>query len=112
MTDDVRRLLTAIENGRRDDIREAAKELESLATETALLLISLLNSGERADTRAAVAYVLGHSRCACASECPQGAHRIRKSSSASPKRADFSFLCRSRPSRSCPFLRVYGGDRG
>ncbi len=66
MTDDVRRLVAAIENGARDDIWEAAKELESLATETALFLISLLNSGKRADTRAGAAYVLGHSRCACA----------------------------------------------
>src|ERR1700728_4236320 len=66
MIKDIRPLLTAIETGTMDDTWEAAKELSSIGTETILLLISLLTKADKADSRAAAAYILGANRYASA----------------------------------------------
>lgn len=66
MTENLSNLLSTVENGDREDIWEAAKRLSAFATEMASALISLLDRAERADTRAAAAYVLGFARFASA----------------------------------------------
>ncbi len=66
MTVDIRGSLKAIETGTREEIWEAAKQLESLAAEIVLSLIRLLENAECADTRAAAAHVLGLGRYASA----------------------------------------------
>lgn len=66
MTERIQNLLTTVKNGSREDIWEAAKELSTFATEMASSLMSLLDKAERADTRAAAAYVLGFGRFASA----------------------------------------------
>ncbi len=62
MTEHIRNLLRTVENGSRENIWEAAKELSTFATDMASSLISLLDNAERAETRAAAAYVLGFGR--------------------------------------------------
>lgn len=66
MTEHIQNLLRAVENGSRENIWEAARELSTFATDMASSLLSLLGSAERADTRAAAAYVLGFGRFASA----------------------------------------------
>jgi len=66
MTPNIQDLLRSVENGSREDMWEAAKELSTLAADMASSLISLLENAERAETRAAAAYVLGFGRFASA----------------------------------------------
>lgn len=66
MIEDIQRLFGAIENGTREEIWEAAKQLESVAIEMVLFLVGVLEDAKRADTRAAAAYVLGFGRFGCA----------------------------------------------
>jgi HEAT repeat protein len=66
MTEHIQNLLRTVENGSRENIWEAAKELSTFATDMASSLISLLEKAERAETRAAAAYVLGFGRFASA----------------------------------------------
>lgn len=66
MTDDIHNLLRRIDNGTREEIWEAAKQLDSLVTDIVLFLIHLLQKGERPETRAAAAYTLGFGRFASA----------------------------------------------
>jgi HEAT repeat protein len=66
MIDHIQKLLRIVENGSREDIWEAAKELSAVTTDLASRLISLLNNSEQLDTRAAAAYVLGFGRFASA----------------------------------------------
>jgi HEAT repeat protein len=61
MTEHIQDLLATVKNGSREDVWEAAKEISSFATDLATSLIALLKA-ERADTRAAAAYVLGFGR--------------------------------------------------
>ena len=61
MTEHIQDLLATVKNGNGGDVWEAAKELSSLATDLAASLIALLQA-ERAETRAAAAYVLGFGR--------------------------------------------------
>ena len=66
MTVDIQQLLRGVENGTRDEIWEAAKELESVVLDVVQALTRLLRTGTTADTRAAAAYVLGFGRFASA----------------------------------------------
>lgn len=66
MIEDIQHLLRTIENGKREEVWEAAKELESLTTDTVLCLISLLEKAKGAESRSAAAYVLGFGRYASA----------------------------------------------
>jgi HEAT repeat protein len=66
MIKEIQRLLRNMENGTRVEIWEAAKELESVTTDTVLRLISLLENGKGVDTRSAAAYALGFGRYASA----------------------------------------------
>jgi HEAT repeat protein len=62
MSEDVQDLLRTIENGTREDIWEAAKQLESSTLAVVSALLKLLKNAKSADTRAAAAYVLGFCR--------------------------------------------------
>jgi HEAT repeat protein len=66
MTVDIERLLRSVENGTREEVWEAAKELESVAVDIAQALLRLLDTGTSVDARAAAAYVLGFGRFASA----------------------------------------------
>jgi HEAT repeat protein len=66
MIEHIQNLLRTVENGSREDIWGAAKELSTATTDMVSSLISLLNNAERVDTRAAAAYVLGFGRFASA----------------------------------------------
>src|SRR5260370_20044010 len=66
MTADIGELLRTIEKGTREDIWEAAKQLESLGVEITSSLIRLVENAEGAEARAAAAYVLGWGRHASA----------------------------------------------
>jgi HEAT repeat protein len=59
MTENIRLLLRNIEDGTREEVWEAAKQLESITLEVVLALLKLLKNAKRADARAAAAYVLG-----------------------------------------------------
>ena len=59
MIGDVEKLLRILETGTRDEIWEAAKDLESLVLDISLFLLRRLRDPAKADTRAAAAYVLG-----------------------------------------------------
>jgi HEAT repeat protein len=65
MIGDVERLLRTLETGTREEIWEAAKELESLVLDVSLSLLRRLRDPKR-DTRAAAAYVLGFGHFASA----------------------------------------------
>ena len=58
----MQRLLDSLENGTREEIWEAAKQLESMTTDTVLQLVSLLENAKEAHSRSAAAYVLGFGR--------------------------------------------------
>jgi HEAT repeat protein len=62
MIENIQRLLSNIEGGTREEVWEAAKQLESVTLEVVSALLGLLKNGKRADTRAAAAYVLGFCR--------------------------------------------------
>jgi HEAT repeat protein len=62
MSENVQDLLRTIENGTREDIWEAAKQLESFTLGVVSALLRLLKNGQSADARAAAAYVLGFCR--------------------------------------------------
>ena len=66
MIKDIEHLLVTIKDGKREEVWEAAKELESVTTDTVLSLISLLEKAREADSRSAAAYVLGFGRYASA----------------------------------------------
>jgi HEAT repeat protein len=66
MMEDIQRLLRTIENGKREEIWEAAKQLESVTTDAVLQLVSLLENAKDAHSRSAAAYVLGFGRYASA----------------------------------------------
>jgi HEAT repeat protein len=66
MTETIHQLLNTIENGKPEEIWEAAKRLESITNDTVLSLLRLLESGRQAETRSAAAYVLGFGRYASA----------------------------------------------
>ena len=68
MNEDTQNQLRAIQFGSREEIWEAAKQLSSLATETALSLTGFLKSGRTPEVRAAAAYTLGMSQYAFARE--------------------------------------------
>lgn len=68
MSDDVHvpRLCGIIQDGSREDVWEAAKELESIVIDATSSLLRVLTDGKNADARAAAAYVLGFGRFAAA----------------------------------------------
>lgn len=66
MTENIQNLLGVVENGTRNEIWEAAKQLESISVEMVLSLLRLLASGKQTETRAAAAHVLGFGRFASA----------------------------------------------
>ncbi len=66
MNEDVAYQLRRLEHGEPRAILEAAKHLESLNFDITSGTLALLGSAERAETRAAAAYVLGYARCTIA----------------------------------------------
>jgi HEAT repeat protein len=68
MNERIEVLVRSIKNGSREEIWEAAKELFSIAADVAVFLTRLLQSAERAESRAAAAWVLGFSGYASARE--------------------------------------------
>jgi HEAT repeat protein len=64
MTIDIDQLLRQVQIGTRDQVWEAARELESVVVEMVQALIDVLNTGKTADSRAGAAYVLGFGRFA------------------------------------------------
>lgn len=62
MSDDIESLLKALENGGRDEVWEAAKQLESIAADVLGRLMSLLQHANSTETRSAAAYLLGFGR--------------------------------------------------
>jgi HEAT repeat protein len=66
MNEDVAYQLRRLEHGEPRQILEAAKRLESLNLDITSGLLALLGAADRAETRAAAAYVLGFARCTIA----------------------------------------------
>ena len=62
MTENIQLLLRSIEGGNREEVWEAAKQLESITLEVVSALLKLLKNAKQADARAASAYVLGFCR--------------------------------------------------
>ncbi len=62
MIENIQRLLSSIEGGTREEVWEAAKQLESITLEVVSALLKLLKNAKRGDARAAAAYVLGFCR--------------------------------------------------
>jgi HEAT repeat protein len=66
MIGDIEKLLGTLESGTREEIWEAAKDLESLVLDISLALLRRLRDSAKTDTRAAAAYVLGFGHFASA----------------------------------------------
>ena len=66
MIGDYEKLLGTLESGTREEIWEAAKDLESLVLDISLVLLRRLRDSAKTDTRAAAAYVLGFGHFASA----------------------------------------------
>jgi HEAT repeat protein len=62
MKEGIQQIVGIIEHGSREEIWEAAKQLESLAADTCSSLLRLLKEADEIESRAAAAYVLGFSR--------------------------------------------------
>lgn len=66
MIGDHEKLLGTLESGTREEIWEAAKDLQSLVLDISLVLLRRLRDSAKTDTRAAAAYVLGFGHFASA----------------------------------------------